>query len=66
MDKCVQKLDKELWRLSQDSPGYGRKKKPCPGSRELEKSAKERDLVRVWSGTEGKTMNAGGVGELVI
>ncbi|GFX13063.1 hypothetical protein TNCV_2357191 [Trichonephila clavipes] len=25
---------------------------------------KERDLVRDWGGKEGKTMNAGGVGEL--
>ncbi|GFV63562.1 hypothetical protein TNCV_4389271 [Trichonephila clavipes] len=38
MDKCVQMLDKELWRLSQDGPGYEREK-PCPGSRELEKRA---------------------------
>ncbi|GFV58168.1 hypothetical protein TNCV_687751 [Trichonephila clavipes] len=35
-----------------------------PGWRELEESSKERDLVRDWSGKEGKTMNAGGVGEL--
>ncbi|GFX44171.1 hypothetical protein TNCV_4119671 [Trichonephila clavipes] len=34
------------------------------GSRKLEESAKERDLVRDWSGKEGKTMKAGGVGEL--
>ncbi|GFX44530.1 hypothetical protein TNCV_4713561 [Trichonephila clavipes] len=36
MDKCVQMLDKELWRLGQDGPGYERKK-PCPGSGELER-----------------------------
>ncbi|GFV96848.1 hypothetical protein TNCV_4350611 [Trichonephila clavipes] len=29
----------------------------------LEESAKEKDLVRDWSGKEGKTMNAGGVEE---
>ncbi|GFW16318.1 hypothetical protein TNCV_4264831 [Trichonephila clavipes] len=36
---------------------------PCPGSRELEESPKERRSGNC-SGTEGKTMNAGGVGEL--
>ncbi|GFT60705.1 transposable element Tcb1 transposase [Trichonephila clavipes] len=35
-----------------------RRKQACPGSRELEESAKEKDLVRDWSGKEGKTMKA--------
>ncbi|GFS56003.1 hypothetical protein TNCV_2564491 [Trichonephila clavipes] len=38
-------------------------KEPCPGWRELEESAKERDLVRYWNEKEGKTMNAGVVEE---
>ncbi|GFX65032.1 hypothetical protein TNCV_451701 [Trichonephila clavipes] len=38
-------------------------KKPCPESRELEESAKERDFDRDWKEKEGKTMNAGGVEE---
>ncbi|GFT82060.1 hypothetical protein TNCV_3909931 [Trichonephila clavipes] len=40
------------------------RREPCPGSRELEESAKERDLVQVLSGKKRKTMNAGGVEEL--
>ncbi|GFW37017.1 hypothetical protein TNCV_5019151 [Trichonephila clavipes] len=40
-----------------------RETKPCPGSRELEESVKERDLVRDWSEKERKTMNADGVEE---
>ncbi|GFU78544.1 hypothetical protein TNCV_2301561 [Trichonephila clavipes] len=40
-----------------------KKEKPCPGSREVEESAKERDLVRDWGEKEGKTMKAGGVEE---
>ncbi|GFV82671.1 hypothetical protein TNCV_1619001 [Trichonephila clavipes] len=34
-----------------------------PWWRELEESAKEKDLVRDWSGKEGKTMNDGDVEE---
>ncbi|GFT91346.1 hypothetical protein TNCV_4285361 [Trichonephila clavipes] len=62
MDKCVQKLDKKFLAPCSRRPGI-REKKPCPGSRELEESAKERDIVRDWSGKEGKTTNAGGVEE---
>ncbi|GFX35509.1 hypothetical protein TNCV_103161 [Trichonephila clavipes] len=78
MDKCVQKLVKELWCLALDGPGYEEKALPSiertwedipgwnrleesPGWKELEESAKERDLVRDWSGKEGKTMSIGGV-----
>ncbi|GFS64369.1 hypothetical protein TNCV_3955541 [Trichonephila clavipes] len=43
--------------------GYEREKKPCPGSIELEETAKQRDFVRDWSEKEGKTMNTGGVEE---
>ncbi|GFX78237.1 hypothetical protein TNCV_5135841 [Trichonephila clavipes] len=60
MDKCVQMLDKELWRLGPDGPGDERRgalswmeeKKTCPGSREHERRA----LV----GTDWKRALAGG------
>ncbi|GFU63239.1 hypothetical protein TNCV_2656841 [Trichonephila clavipes] len=49
MDKCVQMLDKELWRLGPDGLGdekldrgalpWMEKKKPCPGWRKYERRA---------------------------
>ncbi|GFX87800.1 hypothetical protein TNCV_2190761 [Trichonephila clavipes] len=65
MDKCVQMLDKKLWHLGPDGPGVRREE--SHGGREPGESAKERDLDLMdgdWSGKKGKTINAGGVGEL--
>ncbi|GFU63984.1 hypothetical protein TNCV_245621 [Trichonephila clavipes] len=48
MNKCVQMLDKELWRLGPDGPGdegeepgpgWRKRNKPCPGSKKHERRA---------------------------
>ncbi|GFT45869.1 hypothetical protein TNCV_2250161 [Trichonephila clavipes] len=44
--------------------GFFRRREKSPGWRELEDSVKEKNLDQDWSGKEGETMNAGGVGEL--
>ncbi|GFV16957.1 hypothetical protein TNCV_3072501 [Trichonephila clavipes] len=59
MDNRTQETREELYSGSRELEG-----EKSPGWRELEERSKERDLVRDWSGKQGKTMNAGGMREL--
>ncbi|GFV61282.1 hypothetical protein TNCV_2282741 [Trichonephila clavipes] len=74
MDKCIQMLDKELWRLEQDGPGEKDTGERGDGRRRERRRQKRRKGVgerersppcmekRAESGDwSGKTMNAGGV-----
>ncbi|GFV16985.1 hypothetical protein TNCV_329041 [Trichonephila clavipes] len=47
-----------------NATGHKIREEPCPGSRESLRRALKEGGDRYWSGKEGKTMNASGVGEL--
>ncbi|GFW50852.1 hypothetical protein TNCV_3591341 [Trichonephila clavipes] len=46
MDKCVQMLDKELWRLGPDGSGEEKKTRENGGKENREETAKEKKMSR--------------------